>query len=90
MNRKEATQSIVEAKQQKNVSFEEIARAVRRHKVWTTSTLLGKATITKEESDRAVERLGLGADVAEALQANPTEGLARRNSARGSADLSLP
>jgi cyanate lyase len=74
MNRKEATQSILEAKQQKGVSFEDIARVVGRHKVWTTSALLGQATMTKEESERTVERLGLGADVAEALQQIPRKG----------------
>jgi cyanate lyase len=74
MNRKEATQSILAAKQQKGVSFEEIARAVGRHKVWTTSALLGQATMTKEESERAVELLGLGVDVAEALQQIPLKG----------------
>jgi cyanate lyase len=74
MNRKEATQSILAAKQQKGVSFEEIARAVGRHKVWTTAALLGQATMSKEESERTVERLGLGADVAEALQQIPLKG----------------
>ena len=71
MNRKEATQSILAAKQQKGVSFEEIARAVGRHTVWTTSALLGQSAMSKEESERAVECLGLGADVAEALQQIP-------------------
>jgi cyanate lyase len=74
MNRKEATQAILAAKQQKGVSFDEIARAVGRHKVWTTSALLGQATMTKEESARAVELLSLGADVAEALQQIPLKG----------------
>ncbi len=74
MKRKEATQSILAAKQQKGVSFEEVARAVGRHKVWTTSALLGQATMTKEESERAVELLGLGPDVAATLQQIPLKG----------------
>ncbi len=75
MKRKEATQSILAAKQQKGVSFEEIARAVGRHKVWTTSALLGQATMTKEESALAQwALLGLSADVAEALQQIPLRG----------------
>jgi cyanate lyase len=74
MNRKEATQAILSAKQQKGVSFEQIALAVGRHKVWTTSALLGQATMTAEESRRAVECLGLGADVAAALQQIPRKG----------------
>jgi cyanate lyase len=74
MNRQEATQAILEAKRSKSVSFEEIARAVGRHKVWTTAALFGQATMTREESERAVECLGLGADVAQALQEIPLKG----------------
>jgi cyanate lyase len=74
MNRKEATQSILAAKRAKGVSFDEIARAVGRHKVWTTSALLGQSTMSKEESERAVECLGLEKEVAEALQQIPLKG----------------
>jgi len=74
MNRQEATQAILEAKRSTSVSFEEIARAVGRHKVWTTAALFGQATMTPEESERAVECLGLGQDVAEALQQIPLKG----------------
>jgi cyanate lyase len=74
MNRKEAMQSILAAKQAKGVSFDEIARAVGRHKVWATSALLGQSTMSKEESERAVECLGLGKEVAEALQQIPLKG----------------
>ena len=74
MNRQEATQAILEAKRSKDVSFEEIAKAVGRHKVWTTAALFGQATMTAEESERAVECLGLGPDVAQALQEIPLKG----------------
>jgi cyanate lyase len=74
MNRQEATQAILEAKRSKLVSFEEIAKAVGRHKVWTAAALFGQATMTTEESERAVECLGLGQDVAEALQQIPLKG----------------
>jgi cyanate lyase len=74
MTREEATQAILEAKQSKGFSFAEIADAVGRHKIWTTAALFGQATMTKDESRRAVECLGLGADVAEALQQIPLKG----------------
>jgi cyanate lyase len=74
MNRQEAMQAILEAKRSKDVSFEEIAKAVGRHKVWTTAALFGQATMTAEESERAVECLGLGREVAEALQQIPLKG----------------
>jgi cyanate lyase len=74
MTRQEATQAILEAKRNKDVSFEDIAKAVGRHKVWTTAALFGQATMTGEESERAVECLGLGQDVAQALQQIPLKG----------------
>jgi cyanate lyase len=74
MLRDEATAKILEAKQTKKLTFEVIARAVGRHKVWTTAALLGQATMSAEEAARAVEVLGLGADVAAALQEIPTKG----------------
>ena len=74
MNRQEATQAILEAKSNKGISFEEIARAAGRHKVWTTAALYGQATMTREESERAVECLGLGQNVALALQQIPLKG----------------
>src|SRR5208282_4302695 len=44
MTRQEATEAIVKAKRESGITFEEIARAVGRHKVWTAAALLGQAT----------------------------------------------
>ena len=74
MTRREATGLILEAKRAKGLTFEEVARAVGRHRVWTTAALLGQASMSKEEAERAVACLGLGADVAAALQEYPTKG----------------
>jgi cyanate lyase len=74
MTRAEATQLILDAKQQRGRSFEQIAQAVGRHKVWTAAALLGQAAMSKEESERATGCLGLGPDVAEALQQFPLKG----------------
>lgn len=74
MTRKEATEVILQAKRDRAVTFEEIARAVGRHKVWTTAALLGQATMSAEEADRAVKCLGLDQAVAEALQTIPMKG----------------
>jgi cyanate lyase len=65
---------MLEAKQQHGLSFEQIAQAVGRHKVWTTAALMGQATMSAEESARLIETLGLGEDVAEALQQIPMKG----------------
>ena len=74
MNRAEATECILAAKKQKNLTYEAIAKAVGRHKVWVTAALFGQATMSAEEAHKAVAVLGLGPDVAAALQEIPTKG----------------
>ncbi len=74
MTRDEATAVVLEAKRQKGLTFEAIARAVGRHKVWVASALLGQSTMSAEEAHKAVSVLGLGPDVAAALQEIPTKG----------------
>jgi cyanate lyase len=74
MKRSEATDLILEAKQRKGLTFESIAKAVGRHKVWVTSALLGQSTMSADEARKAVEVLGLGPEVAAALQEMPSKG----------------
>ncbi len=74
MTRQEATQLILQAKQTRGISFEEIARAVGRNIVWTTAAVLGQATMSKEEAEKVIALLGLDAPVAVALQTIPTKG----------------
>jgi cyanate lyase len=74
MNRAEATEAILAAKKAKSLTFDAIAKAVGRHKVWTTSALLGQSTMSAEEAQKAVALLGLGPDVAAALQEMPSKG----------------
>ena len=74
LTRQQATERILEAKSAKNLTWDAIAQAVGRHKVWVTAALLGQATMSKEEAGRAREVLGLGADVAAALQQFPLKG----------------
>jgi cyanate lyase len=74
MNRSEATELILAAKQRKGLTFADIARAVGRHKVWVTAALLGQATMSPEEAGKAIDALGLGPEVASALQEIPCKG----------------
>jgi cyanate lyase len=74
LSRADATKKILAAKQLKGLTFEAIAKAVGRHKVWVTSALLGQSTMTAEEAQKAVAVLGLEPDVALALQQMPTKG----------------
>ena len=74
MNREEATQMILEAKKEKGLTFEVIAGKVGRHKVWTTAALLGQHPMSEDEAAAAVSILGLGPEVAAALQEYPMRG----------------
>ena len=74
LTRRQATERILEAKKAKNLTFEAIAKSVARHKVWVTAALLGQGTMSKEEAAKATEILGLGPDVAAALQEIPSKG----------------
>src|SRR5271165_2010966 len=72
--RAEATSRALAAKKQKGLTFEAIAKAVGRHKVWVAAALLGQATMSVEEAQKAVDVLGLGPDVKAALQEFPSKG----------------
>jgi cyanate lyase len=74
LSRADATKRILAAKQAKGLTFEAIAKAVGRHKVWVTSALLGQSTMSAEEAQKAVAVLGLEPDVALALQQFPSKG----------------
>jgi cyanate lyase len=74
VNRKEATEKILEAKREKGLTFEAIARKVGRHKVWTTAALLGQHPMSSEEADVVVDLLALGPEVSRALQEIPMRG----------------
>jgi cyanate lyase len=74
LTRAEATERILAAKKQKGLTFEAIAKAVGRHKVWVTAALMGQGTMSAEEAQKAVGVLGLGPDVAASLQEIPSKG----------------
>src|SRR5580700_7580150 len=74
MNRDEAIEAVLAAKAAKKLTFEAIAKAVGRHKVWVASALLGQSTMSAEEAQKAAAVLGLGPDVATALQHIPSKG----------------
>jgi cyanate lyase len=67
VTRDQATAEILAAKQAKGLTWEEIARAVGRHPIWTTAALLGQHPMSLEEAQKAVKALGLGEDVVSAV-----------------------
>lgn len=74
LTRQEATEKILAAKATKGLTFEAIAQAVGRHQVWVTAALHGQATMSTDEANKAARVLGLGPDVAAALQEIPSKG----------------
>ena len=74
MFREEATEQILMAKKKHDLTFEDIAQKVGRHKVWTTAALLGQHPMSPEEADMVVDLLELEPEVAEALQEIPLRG----------------
>lgn len=74
MTRREATNLILKAKCDKELTFEKIADVVGRHKVWTTAALLGQASMSRDEADRVVACLDLPAEVSARLQEYPMRG----------------
>ncbi len=71
MTREEATELILEAKREKDLTFDAIAQKVGRHKVWTTAALLGQHPMSEEEARTVVDLLGLDDGVSKVLQEIP-------------------
>ena len=65
---------ILKAKKEKGLTFDAIAKAVGRHKVWVTSAIMGQATMSAEEAQKLTACLGLSPPVAAALQEIPSKG----------------
>ena len=74
MTRQEATARVLAAKKAKGLSFEEIAKAIGRHQVWTTAALMGQASMSAEEAMATVKLLGLEPEVIDVLQEFPLKG----------------
>jgi len=78
ITRQEATAKILGAKQKQKLSWEQIAKGVGRHKVWTTAALLGQHPMSAEEAESVVRILGFAEgeaqDVSLALQEYPMRG----------------
>ncbi|MBA2713635.1 MAG: cyanase, partial [Rubrobacteraceae bacterium] len=81
MTREEATELILEAKREKDLTFDAIAQKVGRHKVWTTAALLGQHPMSEEEARTVVDLLGFDDGVSKVLQEIPM---------RGSLDADVP
>ena len=74
MTRTEATSQILQAKQERGLTFEQIAKAVGRHQVWTTAALLGQAPMSKEEAQEPRTAWAWVQEIRQALEQIPMRG----------------
>jgi cyanate lyase len=74
MNRNEITEKIVVARLAQGLTWQELADAIDRPVVWTTSALLGQHPIPAELGKVLVEMLGLDESVVPVLAAPPLRG----------------
>ena len=74
MNRSECTEIILQAKHASGLTLQQIADKVGRHVVWTTAAIMGQATMDATEAEAVTSVLGLGPEVAVALQQIPMKG----------------
>jgi cyanate lyase len=74
ISKAEATAQLLAAKKAKGLTFEQIAEAVNRDKVWVAAAMMGQASMMADEANATVMALGLGPEVADALQEIPMKG----------------
>lgn len=74
MNRTEITEQIIAARLAKGLTWQELADAIERPVVWTTSALLGQQPIPSELGEVLVDLLGLDASTVPVLAAPPMRG----------------
>jgi len=74
MERKAATQLIIQIIKTKNITYQYLADAINRSLVWTTLALHGQATMDQSEAEKIGEILKLDNDVVKSLQDIPLRG----------------
>jgi cyanate lyase len=74
MNRNEITEQIVVARLTRGLTWQELADAIDRPVMWTTSALLGQHPIPPEQGKVLVEMLGLEESAVAVLAAPPMRG----------------
>lgn len=74
MRRSEATEAILEAKRNKEISFTEIATELGADRVWTTAALLGQHPFDEDTARRLQSLLDLPDEVVPVLREIPARG----------------
>ena len=74
LSREEATEMILDAKKERGFTWKTLAEKIGMSDVWTTAALMGQVHMTEEEANTVTDVLGLGPEVAGALQNYPMRG----------------
>jgi len=74
ISKSEATTQLLAAKKEKGLIFAQIAETVSRDKVWVAAAIMGQTSMSADEANATVMSLGLGPEVADALQEIPMKG----------------
>ncbi|MBW4598275.1 MAG: cyanase [Calothrix sp. FI2-JRJ7] len=70
----EITQTLLEAKEEKGLSFEDLAKLVKRNEVWVASVIYRQASASLEEAKILVDALELAPHYASELTKYPIKG----------------
>lgn len=73
------TDTIIAAKAEKNLSFEQIAQGTGLSDVYVTAALLGQHPLPAEAAEKVAQTLGLDASAVELLKAIPLRGSVENN-----------
>ena len=74
MDREEATVIANDAREQRGLSWANLAEVAGRSKVWTTSALLGQQAMPMDVAQKVGAALGLDEEVVAALRTSPSKG----------------
>ncbi|MDX1587769.1 MAG: cyanase [Oleiphilaceae bacterium] len=73
MNHEMMTAAILKAKNEKGLTWEQLAEAIAMSPVWTTSCCFGMNTMLEEQADALCKTLGLDKEVSQTLQTCPSK-----------------
>lgn len=74
ISKEEATKQVLTAKKTKGLSYEALAEELGQDKVWIAAAIMGQASMPSEVAGKLTALLGLGPEVAEALEDFPMKG----------------
>ncbi|MBW4515415.1 MAG: cyanase [Timaviella obliquedivisa GSE-PSE-MK23-08B] len=75
MNTLEMTQTLLDAKKAKGLSFADLETVIGRDEVWIAALFYGQAIASEDEATKLLSFLGLGAELVEPLMTSGVKGL---------------